>query len=298
MKNIKEVEHFWNEHPCDLLPYNQQDELAVFEKIEKDRYARLNKIIAYANFTSFKGKRVLEVGCGIGTDALQFAKSGAFYTGVDLTEAAISIAQRRFNLLNQRGEFIKLNAEELPFPDNYFDHVYSFGVIHHSPYPEKIISEIHRVLKPEGTITVMLYNRDSFYYLIEVSIMRKLFFKVCDKKRLLHLIFGLFSQRLSQRFESFRAKLEVMKKRCPNPATEEQWISMNTDDVFCPIARVYSVQEAKNLFQAFKNFSTEVWFIDKDNWALWLIFGRFIPRPLEAWLEKKYGWLRMIKARK
>jgi len=297
MKNIKDVENFWNDHPCDLLPYNQQDEIAVFEKIEQDRYARLNKIVAYADFAFFKDKRVLEVGCGIGTDALRFARNGAFYTGVDLTEAGIRIAQRRFDLFNQKGEFIKVNAEELPFPDDYFDHVYSFGVIHHSPYPEKIVSEIHRVLKPAGTITVMLYNRSSFYYLIEVSIIRKLFFKICGRKKLLRLIFKLFNQRLCQRFELFRGKLEAIKKKCPHP-TQEQWVSMNTDDVFCPIARVYSAGEARNLFKAFKNFTTEVWFIDKDNWALWFLFGRFITKPLVMWLEKKYGWLRMIKANK
>ena len=185
----------------------------------------------------------------------------------------------------------------LPFPDNYFDHVYSFGVIHHSPCPERIVSEIYRVLRPGGTITVMLYNRSSFYYFLEVNIIRKLFFKICDKRTLLRCIFKLFGQRLSQRFETFRAKLEVMKKSYPHP-TIEQWISMNTDDVFCPISRVYSYKEARGLFKEFDNFKSEVWFIDKENWFLWLVLGKFIPSAVANYLERSFGWLRMIQANK
>lgn len=297
MKNIKEVENFWNSNPCELIPFDQDNEVAVFEKIEKDRYSRQGKIAYYAQFGSFKGKKVLEIGCGIGTDGLQYARGGAIYTGVDLTEEGIKIAKRRFEIFQQKGEFLKVNAETLPFPDNYFDHVYSFGVIHHSTCPEKLVSEIYRVLKPHGTITIMLYNRTSFYYLFEVSILRKLFFKICDKKRFMRAVFKLFSQRLRDRFELYRAKLEAMKKVCPRPSTEE-WISMNTDDVFCPIARVYSKREAIKLFSKFKKFRSEVWFIDKDNWALSLIFGKFIPKRGSDWLENKSGWFRMIMAQK
>lgn len=297
MKNIKDVENFWNEHPCELLPFEQGNEKAVFEKIERDRYSNLEKLPAFADFASFKGKKVLEIGCGIGTDGLQFSRAGAIYTGVDLTEEGIRVAKRRFELFGQRGEFLKVNAEALPFPDNYFDHVYSFGVIHHSPHPENIVFEIYRVLKPGGSITVMLYNRSSFYYLIEVCIIRKLFFRICEKKRLLQSIFRLFGDRLYQRFESYRSKLEAMKNKCPRP-TQDQWVSMNTDDVFCPIARVYSAYEAKDLLKAFKNIKTYVWYIDKNNWLLWVFLGMLIPKSLAGWLERKSGWLRMIEANK
>ncbi len=87
-------------------------------------------------------------------------------------------------------------------------------------------------------------------------------------------------------------------KRINRFPTLQEWISMNTDDVFCPLARVYSRKEAKLLFNAFRDFKTETWFIDKDNWFLWLVFGRFIPRSFEKWIESHFGWFRMIQAQK
>jgi hypothetical protein len=127
--------------------------------------------------------------------------------------------------------------------------------------------------------------------------MRKLFFKFCDKERLWKAVFPLFGKGLSQRFESFRIKLSKMKavKRYPN---ELEWVSMNTDDVFCPIARVYSAGEAKRLFRDFRDFRTSVWFIDRENWLLWFSLVRFLPKPLINLLESRTGWFRMIQASK
>ncbi|HPL82739.1 MAG TPA: methyltransferase domain-containing protein [Candidatus Omnitrophota bacterium] len=298
MKSAQEVEKFWNENPCGASAYfSGSAKRDAFTAIEKERYAKQDKIAAYASFGSYKGKRVLEIGCGIGSDGIQFARAGAFYTGVDVTEAAVAISRERFELFNQKGEFIKINAEKLPFADGSFDYVYSFGVIHHSPCPEKIVSEINRVLKPGGKITVMLYNRSSFYYLLEVSILRKLFFSICDKKRLCGKLFGIFGKRHAMRFESYREKLARYKSINGKPSSEE-WISMNTDDVFCPISRVYSAGQSRRLFTDFKNFKTTVWFIDKDNWFLWFVFGKFIPRGLYRILENHSGWFRMIQADK
>lgn len=298
MKDIREVESFWNANPCGLTFFDDtKDKKKIFEETEKERYTKQAKILSYANFERYKDKRVLEVGCGIGEDAIQFARHGAIYTGVDLTERAVEITKERFAIFGEAGEIIKLNAEELPFPDNYFDYVYSFGVIHHSPHPENIVSEIYRVLKPGGSIIIMLYNRTSFYYLIEVNIIRKLFFYFCNKRNFCRNLFALFNKKLQNRFESFRAKMEKMKRINRTP-TAEEWVSMNTDDVFCPLARVYSKAQAKRLFSRFTDFKIEVWFIDKDNWFLWLAFGRFIPRRIANLLEFNFGWFRMIQAKK
>ena len=295
---IKEVEAFWNSHPCGLSETSGiNNKKFVFEQTEKERYAKQARILSYADFPSHRGKRVLEVGCGIGTDAIQFTRYRALYTGVDLTQAAVDITKERLKLFRQSGEILKINAEKLPFPDNYFDHVYSFGVIHHSSNPEKIVEEIYRVLKPDGSITVMLYNRTSFYYLIEVCIIRKISFKICHKKELLRKAFTLFNSKLQERFELYRAKLAQMKRLNPAP-TSHEWVSMNTDDIFCPIARVYSKAEAKRLFRRFTDFKTEVWFIDRDNWFIWLVLGFFLPRLIVNWLEFNFGWFRMILAKK
>ena len=298
MKEIRDVETYWNTNPCQIACYlENSDKKQAFLEIEKERYSVFADILKYADFSGFKGKKVLEVGCGIATDGIQFVQNGADYTGVDLTDAAISIAKERFGLFNQKGEFFKINAEKLPFPDNYFDHIYSFGVIHHSPHPELIVDEIYRVLKAGGTINVMLYNRTSFYYLIEVKLIRKIFFNLSDKKRFWNSIFKLFGKRNAARFESLRQKFEKMKIRNSKPSNLE-WISMNTDGAFCPIARVYSKSESRKLFGKFKEFNSKIWFIDKNNWFLWIVFGRLMPKGAEKWLESHSGWFRMIKAKK
>lgn len=298
MSNINDIEIFWNLNPGGInSSYKTVDKESFFKKNEDERYSRYPEILSYADFKSCRGKKILEVGCGIGADGILFARHGAYYTGVDLTETAVEISRERFRLLGLKGQILKLNAEKLSFPDNYFDLVYSFGVIHHTHCPDKIVSEIYRVLKPGGNITIMLYNRTSFYYLLEVKVIRKIFFKICNRKNLCGALFSLYNKRLFSRFEFFREKLEKMKMLNSYPS-ENEWIAMNTDNVFCPMARVYSKKEANKLFSLFSDFKTEVWFIDKDNWIIWLVFGRFIPNWLEKWLESKLGWFRMVKARK
>jgi len=298
MPKLNDVESFWNSNPCGLPNiYSTQDKKSVFQAVEKERYSKQSQIPLYANFEAYRGKRVLEVGCGIGTDGIQFARHGALYTGADLTDAAVKITKEQFDVFGQTGDIVKLNAEELPFPDNHFDHVYSFGVIQHSPYPGRIVNEIYRVLKPAGTITIMLYNSTSFYYLIEVKIIRRLFFMICDKKNFCRRLFSLFDGRLSARLESYRQKLAEIKTVKKRP-TKDEWVSMNTDDVFCPIAGIYSKSGARKLFAKFKDFKSTVWLIDKDSWFRWMLFARIIQRPVERWLESHSGWFRMVQAKK
>ena len=116
---------------------------------------------------------ILEIGCGIGTDGAQFAKAGADYTGIDLTEAAIDLARRRFAVSGLNGEFRVSDAEKLGFPGDSFDLVYSHGVLHHTPDIEAAVSEIRRVLKPGGRALVMLYHRGSYNYRIGIRVLRR-----------------------------------------------------------------------------------------------------------------------------
>src|SRR5258708_17977201 len=115
-------------------------------------------------FTEFAGARLLEVGCGMGTDLLQFARGGASVTGVDLTPLSIQISQQHFAVYGMRGDFAISDAEHLPFADESFDVVYSNGVLHHTPDTAGAVCEIHRVLKPGGLARVMLYYRHSANY--------------------------------------------------------------------------------------------------------------------------------------
>ena len=159
----KEVHNFWNKQSCgtqftDKVKYSKE----FFEEIELDRYTKEPEILSFAQFNTGKGKKVLEVGVGAATDFLQWAKNGAELYGIDLTPEAIAHAQHRLELYGCSAKDIKVaDAENLPFSDNFFDIVYSWGVIHHSPDTPKALKEIIRVLKPAGKAKLMVYNRKS-----------------------------------------------------------------------------------------------------------------------------------------
>src|SRR4030095_1012047 len=159
------VRQFWQEHPCgtkftEAPPGSRR----FYELVEQHRSKRERHIPPAPAFASTSGLRVLEIGCGLGTDGAQFAKAGADYTGIDLTEAAVELARQRFQLSTLRGTFQVGDAEKLDFPDNTFDVVYSHGVLHHTPDIQSAIREIHRVLRPGGRAKVMLYHRNSYNY--------------------------------------------------------------------------------------------------------------------------------------
>src|SRR4030095_4555668 len=154
------VRLFWQEHPCgtkfaDAPPGSRR----FYELVEQHRYSKEWHIPVAADFASTKGLRVLEIGCGLGTDGAQFAQAGADYTGIDLTDAAIELARKRFELFNLSGTFQTDDAERLSFPNESFDLVYSHGVLHHTPDIKAAIAEIHRVLRSGGRAEVMLYHR-------------------------------------------------------------------------------------------------------------------------------------------
>jgi len=280
------VQDFWNTNPCqsDLSLAAQRRQ--YFDEIsEKRYYGREWHIPVTAAFSAYRDKEVLEIGCSIATDGLEFAKAGANYTGVDLTPHSIELAEERFRLFNVPGNFVVSNAEELPFPDESFDHIYSFGVIHHAPAPEKIAAEMHRVLRKGGTFTVMLYNRTSINYYIEIMFLRRIFRLFLLPKFMPRIIAALtgFDRR---KLEGHREIL-VQQRRM----TKQEWISINTDGPFCPLARVYNHSEAAELFKDFTNIRQEVWEFNSEHWSF---LGKLIPLRFERWLGRQWGWHRMI----
>jgi ubiquinone/menaquinone biosynthesis C-methylase UbiE len=289
--NVEEVRNFWNENPCQAFLSHSDDRRRYFEEISSRRYGgREWHVPTVANFGSYRGKNVLEIGCGIATDGLEFARQGANYTGVDLTPRSIELARERFALFEMEGRFEVANAEEgLPFSDCTFDHVYSFGVIHHSPTPEKIVRELRRVLRKGGTITVMLYNKSSINYYVEIMFLRKVFrwFLVPSfMPGMIAAVTGFDKWKL----EGHRRTLMGAKK-----LSKEEWISMNTDGPFCPLAKVYDRDEAAALFKDFRNLRQEVWEFNVDHWSF---LGRAIPDPVSKWIGRHWGWHRMIYGEK
>jgi len=161
------IRKYWE----DRLPqtwYSEKDRETVecYDEIERERYGyHYPFLLKDAEFNEHNGEKVLEVGCGIGTDSLQFTKGGAETYGIDLTQTAPHTCAKRFTLYGLTGHFQSMDAENLTFEENFFDYVYSFGVLHHTPDTEKAIEEVRRVLKPGKHATIMLYAKGWMYYL-------------------------------------------------------------------------------------------------------------------------------------
>jgi ubiquinone/menaquinone biosynthesis C-methylase UbiE len=153
------VRDFWDEAACGERLYLDGLSREDYALQSKRRYELEPYIVGFAGFDRSSGKRVLEVGVGLGADHQRFSEAGALLHGIDLTPRAIEHTTRRLAAFGLASQLAVGDAEHLPFGSGEFDLVYSWGVIHHSPDTPAAISEIHRVLKPGGTAKVMIYHR-------------------------------------------------------------------------------------------------------------------------------------------
>ncbi|MDA2932741.1 methyltransferase domain-containing protein [Acidobacteria bacterium AH-259-D05] len=162
------VAKFWDRNPCGSFSTNEQSgRYAFFEQVTHYRYATQPFMHKLIDFERFAGQRLLEVGCGLGTDLRQFALGGARVIGLDLSAGSVALARQHFLVLGTEGNFLRSDTEHLPFTAKSFDVVYSFGVLHHTPDTQAAIDECYRVLKPGGFFIAMFYNRCSWYVVVE-----------------------------------------------------------------------------------------------------------------------------------
>ena len=169
-KTIEDVYHFWNERPCNInhspRPVATKQ---YFEEVTKRKYLVEPHIVDFADFARYKNKKVLEVGCGIGTAAHSFIENGANYTGIDISDKSIEIAQKRLDIFDLSGNLFQANIENVDnINSNEFDLVYSFGVLHHTLDIEKSVKNIYNMIKPGGQFKLMLYAKNSWKY-FEIS---------------------------------------------------------------------------------------------------------------------------------
>jgi len=171
--SIDAVRDYWNTRPCNIRhspkPVGGR---AYFDEVEARKYFVEPHIPGFADFSRWKGKRVLEIGCGIGTDTMNFARAGAKVTAVDLSDQSLSVARRRAEVLGVKGiRFVRADVENLraALPPEPYDLVYSFGVLHHTPHPDVALDEIRHYFGPAGTLKVMMYHRHSWKVLAMVA---------------------------------------------------------------------------------------------------------------------------------
>ncbi len=234
-----------------------------FDEIIKNRYE------VYApwmkptfKFEQYKDKKVLEIGVGTGSDHLQFAKAGAMLTGIDITPKSIELTKKNLEIHGYYSNLLVADAKNLPFEDNAFDVVYSFGVLHHVFDTQKAIDEIHRVLKPGGKAVIALYHKYSLFLLrviIYDMILKRGFLRKTIKQRLSEIEF------------------------CGNETK--------------PLVKLYTKRQVKRMFKEFRR--KKIYTRHKDIGFSGKRINRFlnlflIKRFSEA-SSKKYGWYLIIE---
>jgi len=267
MNMIQEVKTYWDRRPCNIRhsskPVGTRE---YFDEVEVRKYFVEPHIPGFAQFNRWKGKKVLEIGCGIGTDAVNFAKHGADLTLIELSEKSLNICRKRFESYGLKAKFYLANTEELSsvVPVEEYDLVYSFGVIHHTPYPERVFEEIKKYCGPDTEIRVMLYSKWSW----------KVFWIILT-----------YGKRAFWRADGLvRAYSEAQTG--------------------CPVTYYYSLKDIHRLMAGFKIIEMRKehifpYVIDKyiNYQYQWVWYFSWTPKPIFRWLEHRLGWHTLVVAK-
>jgi ubiquinone/menaquinone biosynthesis C-methylase UbiE len=164
---IDQVRDYWNRRPCNIRHSTKPPgSREYFDEVEQRKYFIEPHIPQFAEFPRWRDKRVLEIGCGIGTDTMNFARNAASVTAVDLSEKSLEMARKRAEVygLTGRIRFFHGSAEQLDqiMPPETFDLIYSFGVIHHTPHPDRVLEQVRKYVHPGSTAKIMVYHRRSW----------------------------------------------------------------------------------------------------------------------------------------
>ena len=174
------VQRFWQDHACGdaqvggLHERFHDDYEKFFTDYDRFRYKNERHLLACLDALNVVGKQVLEVGLGEGSDSERLIRQGAQWSGVDLTAESVARVQTRLTLRELPYQHLRQGSVlDLPFADDSFDMVFSHGVLHHVPDIEQAQSEIHRVLRPDGELVIMMYARWSLNYLVSIGLVRR-----------------------------------------------------------------------------------------------------------------------------
>jgi SAM-dependent methyltransferase len=287
----REVAEFWSTHQPGLTVAGAEPGSEPFYRnVEEHRYRLEPHIAEVARFPDWTARDVLEAGCGIGTDGAQFARHGARYTGLDQSELALTLAERGFEVRGLHGRFVRGTLTALPFEDESFDLVYSYGVVHHSPQPEKAIAEFRRVLRQDGVAVVMLYHRGSLNYRFNILVIRRAL-----AAALLIPRFAEFAARFThENIATFSDHRRLLRRYGVRYLADKQlFLNSNTDGPGNPLSKVYSRQEACELFSDFSSVSTAVRYL---NLRLYPGGERLARTDLARRLERAIGWHLSVRA--
>lgn len=292
-KDTEEIKQFWNENPVGSNFITYQEGREFYENYDRFRYRTEKHILGELDAIDLSNKKTLEIGLGQGADSMQLINRGAIYYGIDLTEESIRRVEERFRLFNKNYKEIKVaNAEHIPYPDNFFDIVYTHGVIHHSPSIEKIISEIYRVLEPNGKAVIMLYHKNSFNYYVSIGIMRRIGLIFLLPFPFLSRFISKLTGESTERINKHRV---LMKKEGLSYLKMKNFIHRSTDGPDNVYSSVWTNHSIKKLLSKFSSISTNIHFLNERH-LLGLQY--VLPNSFRKKISHRYGWHLWIKATK
>lgn len=267
--SIEKVQDFWDRRPCNIRHSEAKiGTKKYFDEVEKRKYFVEPHIPKFAQFSKWKGEKILEIGCGIGTDSISFARAGAQVTAVELSKKSLDLAKRRAKIygLDKKIKFYLANAEELSkvVPVEPYNLIYSFGVVHHTPFPEKVIAEIKKYSDKNTTIKLMVYHRYAWKVLwILLKFGRGAFWRI-DNLIATH----------SEAATGSPVTYVYSKDQARKLLKGFKILEMRIDHIF-----PYSIPEYKRY--QYKR----VWYFD------------YLPKRIFRWLETHFGWHMLITAR-
>ena len=301
---LEDVHSFWNTEACGTHLVREpeiKDKREFYERYSELRYRTEWHIQLLVPFEESRGKKVLEIGCGNGADGAMFARNGANYTGIDLTQAAVDATREHFDILGLEGNFQRENVERLSFDDNTFDIAYSWGVLHHTPVPAHGISEIYRVLKPNGRAIIMLYHKHSFNYYVRImGYMRlRVIMEILSNLGKDHGAKGssdaqIIGLRGNESGQIWGIHYSNFLKKGWAYLRADNFVHHCTDGPECPYAYVFTRSDIERVFSAFREIETKVGHFPLRKYH----FGKWIPFSVEKYLALRMGWNLVVFARK
>ena len=266
---LEKVQNYWNARPCNIRhspsPVGTRQ---YFDEVEARKYFVEPHIPLFAEFDKWKGKKVLEIGCGIGSDTINFARAGAQVTAVDLSTESLALTKKRAEVFGLDNiTFYQANAEQLSdyVPVERYDLVYSFGVIHHTPHPDRVIEQIHKYMDKNSIFKIMVYHRASW--------------------------------------KVFWMRLKYGKK--PNETLDELIARYSEAETGCPVTYSYTTETVKEFLKGFEIIDTKIDHIfpysipEYRNYQFKKVwYFRYLPQSLFRWMEQRWGWHLCVTARK
>lgn len=264
-KHTKAAQAQWNRTPCgvvDSLNELEYGSREFFDEVRRSRYEVTDRWMKeQIDFGMARGQRLLEVGYGLGSDLLTFAEAGAEVHGIDITEEHYRLASRNFEMHNLPVKLKLCTCAEIDYPSEYFDVVYSNGVLHHTPYTVRCISEVYRVLKPGGRFVFSMYYRYSAFHLVTVLLYR-----------------GILRGHLFRL--GYRGLLSTVENGADGVTIK-------------PLVKTYTKSQLAHMLADFRQVDFTVAHFRRDHLPK---IGRFLPQWVEKPLEPYVGWYLLTTA--